>query len=143
MAIVATAPSLRCFTYEASAFLGNGWFWKWGVDSGQAGVMAASAASFYTYMSKFDERLGALSSMVESATVSLQVVSGKLSELETLWMESRERIHVEPGRLLAKSAGPLFGLRGVLVQNKGRTEAEEAKRRKLDRQEKTLGRWRC
>jgi hypothetical protein len=107
--------------------------------------MAASAASFYTYMSKFDKRLGALSSTVESAMASLQVVSGKLrvSELERLWIESRERIYVEPGRLLGKSAGPLFGLRGVLVQNKGRTEAEEAKRRKLDRQEKTLGRWRC
>ena len=64
------------------------------MDSGQAGVMAASAANFYTYMLKFDKRLGALSSMVESAMARLQVVGGKLpvSELERLWIESRERI---------------------------------------------------
>jgi hypothetical protein len=60
-------------------------------------------------------------------------------------MESRERIFVELGRLLAKSAGPLFGLRAVPVRNKGRMEAEEAeeaeeaKKRKSDHQEKTLG----
>lgn len=41
--------------------------------------------------------------------------------------------------MLAKSVGPLFGLRAVLVQIKGRTEAAEAKRRKLDRWEKMLG----
>jgi hypothetical protein len=84
MAIVATAPSLRRFTHEASAFPSSGWFWKWDVHSGQAGVMAASAASFYAYMSKFDERLGVLNRMVESATSRMLLVSGKMRELETL-----------------------------------------------------------